>query len=212
MKYKRYESAIDKSIIELKKYLIGNLTEKQMMAYAKILNKSYSNGDLKYLINSDKEIQLAIFSMVKCRITAAGNLSELEEELIYLNLLIDNNFKVALEYKYRLFNSLIKTGILDERVMMVVRHLVNYRVAIIDDLVDYLAKRLGLNERQSELIKVKVYIIEGEYKKAFRSIKINDIDSFGEYSSLLKNYSPGKYQRKVKKCHQYKNKLLKFSR
>lgn len=212
MKYKRYESAIDKSIIELKKYLIGNLTEKQMMAYAKILNKSYSNGDLKYLINSDKEIQLAIFSMVKCRINAAGNLSELEEELIYLNLLIDNNFKVALEYKYRLFNSLIKTGILDERVMMVVRHLVNYRVAIIDDLVDYLAKRLGLNESTSELIKVKVYIIEAEYKKAFRSIKINDIDSFGEYSSLLKNYSPGKYQRKVKKCHQYKNKLLKFSR
>lgn len=212
MKYKRYESAIDKSIIELKKYLIGNLTEKQMMAYAKILNKSYSNGDLKYLINSDKEIQLAIFSMVKCRINAAGNLSELEEELIYLNLLIDNNFKVALEYKYRLFNSLIKTGILDERVMMVVRHLVNYRVAIIDDLVDYLAKRLGLNERQSELIKVKVYIIEGEYKKAFRSIKTNDIDSFGEYSSLLKNYSPGKYQRKVKKCNHYKNKLLKFSR
>ncbi len=212
MECKRYESAIDKSIIELKKYLINNLTEKQMMAYAKILNRSYSNGDLKYLINADKGIQLAIFSMIKCRINAAGNLSELEEELIYLNLLIDKNFKVALEYKYRLFNSLIKTGTLDERVMMIIRHLVNYRISIIDDLVDYLAKRQSLSSRQSEVIKVKVYIIEGEFKKAFSAITINDIDGFGEYSKLLSDYSPRKYQRRIKKCHQYKNKLLKLSR
>lgn len=212
MEHKRYEHATDKTIIELKKYLIANLSAKQATSYAKLINKSYSNGDLKSNINGNKEVQLAIFSMIKCRVNAAANLRELEEELIYLNLLINHNFKPGLEYKYHLFNSLVKTGQTDERMVMVIRHLIRYRVEIIGELIDYLGEQAKLEERTQEAIKIKVFVIEGELNRAVQACSLNRIDGLGKYSHVLNEMVPWKYHRKLNRSRIMGKNMLKLSR
>ncbi|MDD3026548.1 MAG: hypothetical protein PHI41_00585 [Erysipelotrichaceae bacterium] len=202
---KNYQSANDKSIIEVKKYLMNNLSDEQLNNYACLINSSYSVKDLMKNINRNPKVQLAIFSLIKCRLKATERFDELEEELVYLNLLIDHNYKPALDYKYSLTSILINNFEFDESMVMIIRHLVNYRIMIISDLVDYFGKRQKLDENQIEKIKVKVYLIEGESSRAFKTIDRVRIDSMGEWSKTMESLSPLRYARVLKRQQKNRN-------
>ncbi len=190
---KNYQSAIDKSIIEVKTYLLNNLSKQQLNNYAYLIHSSYSVKDLRRNINRNAKVQLAIFSLIKCRLNAATRYDELEEELVYLNLLIERNFKPALDYKFSLTSTLINNFRFDENLVMIIRHLVKYRISIVDELVEYFGKRQGISVYEAEKIRIKVYLAEGEYLKAYKAVDRVRIDSLGTWSDRLQKISPLRY-------------------
>ena len=205
---KNYQSANDKSIIEVKTYLLNNLSVDQLNNYASLINRSYSVKDLKNNINKNQKIQLAIFSMIKCRLNATGRFDELEEELVYLNLLIDHNFKPCLDYKFALTSKLINAFEFDENLVMIIRHLVKYKISIIDELVEYFGKRQNMNMLEIERIKIKVFLIEGEPSRALKAVSRTNIAGLGIWSKILQESSPLRYNMIMKK--QQKNRSDKW--
>ena len=89
MKIQSYEKVIDKDIIAVKSYLlkIGESYWKQDLD--DVINSSIDIRIIRNKINKRKDLQLLIFSKIKRLIDDSVDFDEMENHLIFMNILLN---------------------------------------------------------------------------------------------------------------------------
>ena len=202
MKIKSYEKVIDKDIIAVKSYLlkIGESYWKQDLD--DVINSSIDMRIIRNKINKRKDLQLLIFSKIKRLIDDSVDFDEMEDHLIFMNILLNAHYQPLLTYKYNLLNYIIDKGGFSVETYCLIRHLVNFNEKIIESLIDALANRLNLDFERYHYLVSYILLLEKEYKKAYLHLEYITIDhSFERFLPALYNFSPRLYLRYSKKKH-----------
>ena len=100
MKVRSYEQVIDKSIMEVKMYLLMHSQGYYQQDIHDIMNSAIDIYQLKRKLNKRQDIQLWLFSEIKKSIDCSESYDEIEQHRIMMNLLIHRYYKPLLEYKY----------------------------------------------------------------------------------------------------------------
>ena len=87
MKTQSYEKVIDKDIVDVKRYVLDISESYWMKDIHDIVNKSMDIKIIKKKINKRKDLQLVIFSKIKKLIDKSVSLSEMENQLVFMNML-----------------------------------------------------------------------------------------------------------------------------
>ena len=176
MKIKSYEKVIDKDIIAVKSYLlkIGESYWKQDLD--DVINSSIDMRIIRNKINKRKDLQLLIFSKIKRLIDDSVDFDEMEDHLIFMNILLNAHYQPLLTYKYNLLNYIIDKGGFSVETYCLIRHLVNFNEKIIESLIDALANRLNLDFERYHYLASYILLLEKEYKKAYLHLEYITID------------------------------------
>lgn len=203
MKIRNYQDVIDKSIIEVKKYLLAHSEGYYQQDIHDIMNQSIDVFCLKRKLNQRKDIQVWLFSQIKKSIDQCLSYDQMEEHLIYMNILIDPFFKPLLEYKYNLFYYILNRSDFTIEIYCLLRHLLKMNFRHLDNYITSMTSLLNLSEYQYHHISSEILLLEKQYKQAYRHLPCIEFDhSLERYQKALYNYSPRQYEmlfRKEKK-------------
>ena len=203
MKQQNYSSITDKSIMEVKMYVLQLVSGKLEQDIHDIINSSIDTTKLQKRIMKRKDIALYIFICIKKQIDAAKSFIEIEEHLIYLNILLDSCFKPVMNYKYNLFQYILITV----ETYCILRHLIKWNKKQLPDFLEYMKNSIGIIEEQFHLLATTIYCIEQNYKLAYVHLTYIEFDySLEKYRHSLQWYSPYKYYKIIE--HRNKGSLL----
>ena len=160
MKIQSYEKVIDKDIIAVKSYLlkIGESYWKQDLD--DVINSSIDIRIIRNKINKRKDLQLLIFSKIKRLIDDSVDFDEMENHLIFMNILLNAHYQPLLIYKYKLLNYIIDKGGFSVETYCLIRHLINFNEKIIESLIDALANRLNLDFERYHYLASYILLLE----------------------------------------------------
>lgn len=200
MKKQSYQSITDKTITDIKVYTLAIAPSRYEQEVADIVNTSIDAYSLKKKLNQRKDIALAIFINIKKCLDQADSLLELEEHLVYMNILLDAYFKPVVSYKYNLFQYLVKEQYFNIDIYCILRHLIKFNNAILPEFIRYMTKLSNQSSYSYHYLATTIYCIEHDYKKAYQHIQYISFDNELEvYRRRLYNYSPYKYHRCIQK-------------
>lgn len=200
MKKQSYQDITDKSIIDIKIYTLAIAPLRYKQEIDDIVNTSIDEYSLKKKLNQRKDIALAIFSNIKKCLDEAKTLTELEEHIIYMNILLDAYFKPVISYKYNLFQYLVKKQYFTIDTYCILRHLIVFNKTIVPEFISYMAKQTHVSLQRYHYLAIAIYCIEQDYKRAYEHVSYVIFDDELEvYRQGLYNYSPYKYYRYIEK-------------
>lgn len=200
MKIQSYEKATDKDIIDVKKYLLKISESYWQQDIHDIINSSMDIKIIRKKINQRKDLQLVVFCKIKKLLDASVSLSEMEEHLVFMNILLDLQYRPVLKYKYNLLNHIIDNGGLYVETYCLIRHLVKFNEKLIEPLLEALAKRLNLNFERYHYLACFILLLEKSYKRAYLHLGYITIDqNIEHFLPALYNFSPRLYLKHCKK-------------
>ncbi|GFI41133.1 hypothetical protein [Thomasclavelia cocleata] len=209
MKTQSYEKVIDKDIVDVKRYLLDISESYWMQDIHDIVNKSMDIKIIKKKINKRKDLQLVIFSKIKKLIDKSVSLSEMENHLVFMNILLSSYYRPVLVYKYNLLNYIIDNGGFSIETYCLLRHLIKFNEKVIESFVDALANRLNLGMERYHYLTCYILLLEKNYKKAYLHLEYVIIDQeFERFLPALYNYSPRLYNKYLKKVDMPLNSIL----
>ena len=174
-----------------------------------IVNKSMDIKIIKKKINKRKDLQLVIFSKIKKLIDKSVSLSEMENHLVFMNILLSSYYRPILVYKYNLLNYIIDNGGFSIETYCLLRHLIKFNEKVIESFVDALANRLNLGMERYHYLTCYILLLEKNYKKAYLHLEYVIIDQeFERFLPALYNYSPRLYNKYLKKVDMPLNSIL----
>lgn len=207
MKQRDYYLVTDKSIIEVKMFVLSFVEGTLKQDIHDIINSSIDIHNLQKRIMKRKDIALYIFTCIKKQIDIAETFIEMEEYLIYMNLLLDSCFKPVLSYKYNLFQYILTKGAFTIDTYCILRHLISWNKKQLPNFLEYMKNRLYINEEQFHLLATTIYCMEQNYKLAYKHLSYIEFDySLEMYRHSLQCYSPYKYYKIIE--HKTKGVLL----
>lgn len=202
MKIQSYEKVIDKDIIAVKIYLLEISESYWMQDLHDIVNSSMDIKIIRKKINKRKDLQLLIFSKIKRLVDDSVNLNEMENHLIFMNILLNSHYRPLLAYKYNLLNYIIDNGGFSVETYCLIRHLINFNEKVIESLIEALANRLNLNFERYHYLASFILLLEKEYKKVYLHLEYITIDqNIERFLPALYNFSPRLYLNYSKKVH-----------
>lgn len=209
MKIQSYEKVIDKDIIDIKRYLLDISESYWMQDIHDIVNSSMDIKIIKRKINKRKDLQLLIFSKIKKLIDESASLNEMENHLIFMNILLSSYYRPVLVYKYNLLNYIIDNGGFSIETYCLLRHLIKFNEKVIESFVDALASRLNLSMERYHYLTSYILLLEKNYKKAYLHLEYVIINQdFDRFLPALYNYSPRLYNKYLKKVNVQLNPIL----
>lgn len=209
MKLQSYEKVIDKDIVEVKKYLLNISESYWMQDLHDIVNNSMDVKIIRKKINKRKDLQLVIFSKIKKLVDKSVSLSEMEDHLIFMNILLNSYYRPLLVYKYNLLNHIIDHGGFSIETYCLLRHLIKFNEKVIEPFVEALANRLNLSMERYHYLTCYILLLEKSYKKVYLHLEYVIIDQDIErFLPALYNYSPRLYNRYCKKVNMPLNPIL----
>ena len=196
MKIKNYETVTNKTIMEVKMYLLIIGDGYYQNDLHDIINTSIDNYQLKKQLNKRKDIQVWLFTKIKRLIDNAKTYDEIERHLVYLNIIFDDNFKPLIDYKYNFFNLIINNKEFDVDSYCLTRHLINFNYHNLDNYLSWVINQYNYSEYQYHHLASEILLLEKQYKQAYNHLPYIDLDdSLLRYQKALWNYSPRKYDR-----------------
>lgn len=196
MKIRSYEQAVDKSIMEVKMYLLIHSYGYYKQDIHDIMNSCIDVYSLKRKLNKRHDIQLWLFSEIKRSIDKSLTYDEMENHLIMMNLLIDSYFKPLLEYKYNLFYYITERRELSIDIYCLLRHLIQFKVSKLDEFIKSVTVLKQLSEYQYHHISSEILLLEKRYKQAYKHLPYIDYDeSIQRFEKALYNYSPSLFEK-----------------
>lgn len=200
MKQLQYQVVTDKSIMETKVYLLALAKGPLQQDIYDIINASIDNLALQRKLTKRKDIMLFIFNSIKKTLDKATQLEDFEQHLVYLNILLDPHFKPMLQYKYNLFQTIIKNNNFTPDTYCILRHLIQWNKKQIPDFIKYVVARLPIGEQQYHTLATAIHCIEGQYKQAYQHLTIIEFDYCLEpYRQGLYHYSVYKYYKLIER-------------
>ncbi|MGN1181524.1 MAG: hypothetical protein ACI4SR_00845 [Faecalibacillus sp.] len=198
MKIRSYEQVTDKSIIEIKMYLIMHSQGVYQQDIHDIMNASIDVYQLKRKLNKRHDIQLWLFSEIKKSIDDSQSYDEIENHLIMMNLLIDQYYKPLLEYKYNLFYYILKRKEFTIDIYCLLRHLIKYKAIKLDEFIKSITALKTISEYDYHHISSEILLLEKQYRHAYLHLPYIEFDqSLKKFEKALYNYSPYKFQRLI---------------
>lgn len=189
-----YETVTDKDIIEVKKYILEISESYWLQDLHDIINHSIDINILKKKINKRKDLQLVIFSKIKKLVDNSISLNEMENHLIYMNILLDIHYQPLLIYKYNLLNHIVNNGGFSIETYCLLRHLIKFNNKVIESFVETLANRLNLSMERYHYLASYILLLEKNYKKSYSHLEYIIIDQEIErFLPALYNFSPRLY-------------------
>lgn len=194
---KSYECVVEKSIVEVKEYLLKMATGRFEQDIYDIINCSIDNRQLKQNIQKRKDVELDIFLKIKKMLDNSTTLDVVEKHLIFINILLDDEYKPLIKYKYNLFNYIIdRQGFTIEN-YCILRHLIKFNSKQLPQFIIYMCNRLNLNDHN--YITSNILLLEKEYKLAYKYLAHIELDdNLKKYQPGLYNYSPRKFNKYIK--------------
>lgn len=209
MDIKSYETITDKDIIEVKKYILEISESYWSQDLHDIINHSIDINMLKKKINKRKDLQLVIFSKIKKLVDNSISLNEMENHLIYMNILLDVHYRPLLIYKYNLLNHIVNNGGFSIETYCLLRHLIKFNNKVIESFVETLANRLNLSMERYHYLASYILLLEKNYKKSYWHLEYIIIDQEIErFLPALYNFSPRLYNKFSKKMMESLNLAL----
>ena len=209
MDIKSYETITDKDIIEVKKYILEISESYWLQDLHDIINHSIDINMLKKKINKRKDLQLVIFSKIKKLVDNSISLNEMENHLIYMNILLDVHYRPLLVYKYNLLNHIVNNGGFSIETYCLLRHLIKFNNKVIESFVETLANRLNLSMERYHYLASYILLLEKNYKKSYWHLEYIVIDQEIErFLPALYNFSPRLYNKFLKKMMESLNLAL----
>lgn len=209
MDIKSYETITDKDIIEVKKYILEISESYWLQDLHDIINHSIDINMLKKKINKRKDLQLVIFSKIKKLVDNSISLNEMENHLIYMNILLDVHYQPLLIYKYNLLNHIVNNGGFSIETYCLLRHLIKFNNKVIESFVETLANRLNLSMERYHYLASYILLLEKNYKKSYWHLEYIVIDQEIErFLPALYNFSPRLYNKFSKKMMESLNLAL----
>ena len=132
MKLRSYQRATNKSIIEVKRYLLEMSKGIYEQDIHDIMNQCIDTYQLKKKLNKRKDIQLWLFTNIKKAIDHSVSFDDIENHLIYMNHLIQSTYQPLLEYKYKLFYYILDQVSFSVESYCLIRHLLKFKTPDID--------------------------------------------------------------------------------
>lgn len=196
MKTRNYEQVTDKSIIDVKRYLLKHSHGYYQQDIHDIMNRSIDVSILKKKLNKRADIQLWLFSEIKKTIDQCVSYDEMEEHLIMMNLLINQYYQPLLEYKYRLFYYILDGSDLSLEIYCLLRHLIDYRKTNLEQFIKSIAVYQFYGEDEFHHLASEIYLLEQKYKQAYRHLPYVSFDhSLQRFERALYNYSPLQFEK-----------------
>lgn len=212
MKKQRYQKVTNKSIVEVKGYVLNMDFGEVSQEIWDIVNTSIDAYILRKKIMQRKDIALILFHKIKKAIDNADSYEEIEEHLVYMNILLDNRFLPVTRYQYNLFWLIVSQQALTPETYCLLRHLIKYSEKQLPTFIDYLHQKLEMSVKTYHQVATAIFCIEQCYRQAYRHLSyIGWDDSLLEYQKGLENHSPYKFYMltKTKKQHHLQ---LEFNR
>ena len=209
MKIQSYEKVIDKDIVEVKKYLLDISESYWLQDLHDIVNNSMDVKIIRKKINKRNDLQLVIFSKIKKLVDKSVSLNEMEDHLIFMNILLNSYYRPLLVYKYNLLNHIIYNGGFSIETYCLLRHLIKFNEKVIEPFVEALANRLNLSMERYHYLTCYILLLEKSYKKVYLHLEYVIIDQDIErFLPALYNYSPRLYNSYCKKVNMPLNPIL----
>lgn len=206
MNTRNYEQVIDKSIIDVKRYLLKHSQGYYQQDIHDIMNTSIDVSILKKKLNKRADIQLWLFTEIKKTIDQCLSYDDMEEHLIMMNLLISRYYRPLLEYKYRLFYYILDGSHLSLEIYCLLRHLIDYRKTNLEQFIKSIAVYQLYGEDEFHHLASEIYLLEQKYKQAYRHLPYVSFDrSLQRFERALYNYSPLQFEKLF-----FKQPLLSF--
>lgn len=196
MKTRSYEQVTDKSIIDVKRYLLQHSKGYYQQDIHDIMNSCIDVATLKRKMNKRADIQLWLFSQIKKQIDQSINYDDMENHLIMMNLLIAQDYPPLLEYKYRLFYYILDGSHLSLDIYCLLRHLINYRKTRLEEFIKSIAVYQLFDDDQFHHLASEIYLLEQKYRQAYRHLPYVALDpSLQRFEQALYNYSPMQFEK-----------------
>lgn len=200
MKVRSYEQVIDKSIMEVKMYLLMHSQGYYQQDIHDIMNSAIDIYQLKRKLNKRQDIQLWLFSEIKKSIDRSESYDEIEQHLIMMNLLINRYYKPLLEYKYNLFYYILQRQDLTIDIYCLLRHLIQFKPSQLNEFIKSMTVLKQISEYEYHHISSEILLLEKQYKQAYLHLPYIQFDeSLSRFQKALYNYSPYKYEKLMKK-------------
>ena len=200
MKVRSYEQVIDKSIMEVKMYLLIHSQGYYQQDIHDIMNSAIDIYQLKRKLNKRQDIQLWLFSEIKKSIDCSESYDEIEQHLIMMNLLIHRYYKPLLEYKYNLFYYILQRQDLTIDIYCLLRHLIQFKPSQLNEFIKSMTVLKQISEYEYHHISSEILLLEKQYKQAYLHLPYIQFDeSLSRFQKALYNYSPYKYEKLMEK-------------
>ena len=193
---KSYECITDKSIIEVKVYLLMNAKGLFKQEIHDIINSSIDIKQIRNNISKRKDIELYLFTRIKKLLDASESLTELEEHLVFMNILLNNSFKPMICYKYNLFNYITDSRGFTIDNYCILRHLIKFDYKQLSQFIKYMCQRFNVNDEH--YLSSNILLLEKQYKLAYKHlVYIQFDDGLEKYKNSLYYYSPRKFEKYI---------------
>lgn len=198
MEYKSYERCTDKSITEVKLYILLLMHAEQYQEIHDIVNRSINIKQLQRRINKRGDISLQIFNNIKKKIDQATNFMEVEDHLVFMNVLLSPTFGPVISYKYNIFERVIYNSDFTLQTYCILRHLLILNKGEFSDFIMCMCHMANKTEQEFHYLATEILCIEQQYDDAYQHIEHVTFDEHLEkYKSALYHYSPYKFRKGI---------------
>lgn len=199
MEYLNYERRVNKSITEVKMYLLLLIDGECQQEIHDLLNKSIDNKQLQKKIRKRTDIALLLFTKIKKALDQADTLEILEDHLVYLNILLDPLFPPVVSYKYNLFQYLINNEDFTGQTYCLLRHLIKFEYHGISDFILYMCQKTNKTNTEYHYLATEIFCIEQLYGDAYHHLQYVTFDEYLQtYKFGLYQYSPYRFKKIMK--------------
>lgn len=187
MKYQSYEKMYERDIWELKRFLMKFVSTYQMPYFLEWIYLARDLADLRDLVQQHSVMQVRLFHFIKKQFDVT---QELEEQLIYMRLLLDweeEHYQIYRQ-KMRIYLQSLATSYWTSDIYVLWRHLFSSPKQALKAL------QWRTDDELQRYFLCEIYLIEENYKKAYTYLKDCRYEgALKQYDSCLKAYSPLKY-------------------
>ena len=155
MKIENYHKVTDKSIAEVKQYLLAIAPNHQEMD--EIIDESIDIHEIRKNLHKNAELELAVFSKIKTRLDESKDYNEIENHLVFLNLIFYPHYHPIRLYEYRLFQYIMDHQVLTLETYCILRHLIEFKGKVLPDFILYLCSKMEV-EYSADLLISQVLI------------------------------------------------------
>lgn len=195
MKLRSYQRATNKSIIEVKRYLLEMSKGIYEQDIHDIMNQCIDTYQLKKKLNKRKDIQLWLFMNIKKAIDHSVSFDDIENHLIYMNHLIQSTYQPLLEYKYKLFYYILDQVSFSVESYCLIRHLLKFKTKQIEQYIDNIEDIVKMDEERYHYVASEILLLEEQYKQAYHHLPYVCFDQrLQVYQQALYNDSPRRFE------------------
>ncbi len=187
---KSYFQSINKEVVDVKKYVLAlskdTVIEKDV---SNLVLYSLDTSMIKRKIHKNKFVETTLFLLIKSNIETASTIEQLEEQLIYMNLLLEETNTIR-KYKDNLQKHIVENSDFDTSIYCLIRHLVPFKEKKVKNIIKYLYSIQGSTKVKYHQESLKIYCIEHCYKEAMLHSQYVDTVENQLYIRQLELYNP----------------------